>query len=328
MNSPKSRQGSEDTVAVVIPCFRVEATIESVVRQVPQWVRHIIAVDDASPDDTRRVLESIREWEPRLDVVCNETNCGVGGAMVLGFRRALELGASIVVKVDGDGQMDPGAIGSLVEPLRRGVADYAKGNRFRHTAELRSMPLHRLVGNVLLTFMTKLASGCWHVFDVQNGFVAITSDALRHIDIERLDNGYFFENSMLAEVSICRFAVIDVPMPARYGDETSHLRPHKVAFTFPVKLAQLLARRVFLNYVVLDVSPVALYLFSGIALWFFSLAFGGYHWWRSIESGIPASAGTVVLALVPLLTGFHLFLQAFELDIQNSPRPRDIHSHR
>jgi glycosyltransferase involved in cell wall biosynthesis len=319
---------SQSDVAVVIPCYRVEREITAVIRAMPSWVDRIIAVDDASPDGTYEILEKLGTEEPRLVILRNDENQGVGGATVAGFQEALRLGSSIIVKIDGDGQMEPALIGTLIEPLRDGIADYAKGNRFRHTAELGAMPVHRLIGSVVLTFLTKLASGCWHVFDVQNGFVAITSEALKQIDFRRIDRGYFFENSMLAEVNIRRFGVIDVPIPARYGDEQSSLRPHRIALTFPFKLARLFSRRVFYQYVVYDVSPVALYMFAGTVLWTFSLIFGGYHWWRSITSGATASAGTVVLALVPLLTGFHLFLQAFELDIQNSPRPKGNRSGR
>lgn len=309
-------------VAVVIPCYRVEPFIEAVIRSLPGWVQYIIAVNDASPDGTQAVLEKLAATDPRLRVMRHEKNGGVGRAMTTGFSEALKLEADIVVKMDGDGQMDVSYLPHLLVPLLDGRADYAKGNRFRHTKALVNMPKRRLVGNIGLTFLSKLATGYWHVFDVQNGYLAIRREALAQIPLEKLDAGYTFENSMLALLNIEDTPVADVPMPARYGDEVSSMSLFRVFFAFPPRLLKMLVRRIGLKYLIYDVSPISIYAILSVLFMSFSLVFGGYHWWLSYSSAVPASTGTVVLALLPFLMAFELLLQAVQLDIQRSPRPR------
>jgi len=310
------------SLAVVVPCYNVEGQVEEVVRSLPAWVSHVIAVNDASTDGTAEVLERLAAEIPRLHVFGHPANRGVGGAMVTGYREALRAGADLIVKVDGDGQMDVAGLPDLLRPLLEGRADYAKGNRFRHVKDLQRMPKMRLLGNIVLTFMTKMASGYWHIFDAQNGYLAITRDALRSIPLEKIDNSYAFENSMLSLLNIENRPVVDVPMPAIYADEVSSMSLAKVVFSFPPKLLRMFLRRLFLKYLVYDVSPISLYMFSGSVFLAFGLLFGGFHWWRSIQTQVAAPTGTVVLALLTFLMGFILFLQAVNLDIVNSPRPR------
>ncbi len=314
------------TVAVVIPCYRVEDHIEGVIRSLPDWITHVIAVNDASPDSTASILARLAEDMPRLRVKEHLENGGVGAAMTTGFREALKLGASYVVKMDGDGQMDPIEIPRLLAPLIDGRADYAKGNRFRRAGDIAQMPKLRLVGNVILTFLTKMASGYWHVFDVQNGYFAITREALAKLQLEAIERSYAFENSMLCQLNIQNASVIDLPMPAIYGEEKSSMSLLRVSLTFPVKLLRMLVYRVFSKYLFHDVSPIAIYSLVGSCLFTFSFLFGSFHWWRSATTAVPASTGTVILALLPFLMGFSLFLQAIDLDIRSSPRPRSTRS--
>ena len=309
-------------VAVVLPCYNVEQTIESVVQSIPEWVTEIIAVNDASRDGTQSVLDALSARRQNLTVLRHETNGGVGAAMRTGYRHALTLAADIVVKVDADGQMDLTRLASLLLPLLRGEADYAKGNRFRHPEGLRRMPWPRLLGNIVLTFMTKLATGYWHVFDVQNGFVAITRSALTAVPLDDLDSSYAFENSMLTLLNIEGQAVVDVPMPAIYADEQSHMNLAWVAVTFPRKLAGMFARRILLRHLLRDVTPVGAYLVAGLPLLAFSVIFGGWHWGASLVTGLAAPTGTIILALLTFLTGFILTAQAVNFDITQTPKPR------
>jgi glycosyltransferase involved in cell wall biosynthesis len=321
----RQQTGRRDTglnLVVVLPCYNVESQVEEVIRSLPSWVTHAIAVNDASTDGTAEVLEGLAAEIPRLHVVGHPSNRGVGGAMVTGFREAMRAGADLVVKVDGDGQMDIADLPVLLRPLLEGRADYAKGNRFRHVKDLDHMPRMRLLGNIALTFMTKMASGYWHVFDAQNGYLAITREALESLPLEKIDHSYAFENSMLSLLNIENRPVVDVAMPAIYADEVSSMSLAKVVFSFPPKLFRMFLRRLFLKYVIYDVSPVSLYTLFGSVFLLFGLLFGGYHWWQSILTGVPAPTGTVVLALLTFLMGFILFLQAVNLDIINSPRPR------
>lgn len=306
------------SVAVVIPAYRVEREIADVVAGMPDFVDRILVVDDASPDATSAVVEALRD--PRVMLVRHAVNKGVGGAMATGFRAALETGAQLIVKCDGDGQMDPRDIGSLLRPLLSGRAEYAKGCRFHHFGDLSRMPRVRLGGNIGLTFLTKLASGYWHVLDPQNGFVAIRSDVLRRLPIDRLARGYFFENDMLIRLNALEARVEDVPLPSRYGGEESSLRPGRILVEFPFRLLAGFFRRLFWRYVFYDVSPVALFFLSGAALFLFGTVFGAYHWIRNAARAIPTPTGTVILAAMPVILGFQLLLQAMVLDVQNSPR--------
>jgi glycosyltransferase involved in cell wall biosynthesis len=306
-------------IAVVIPAFRVEEELAGVLARIPASIDSVFVVDDASPGSIRSAVESAAD--PRVVLLRHETNQGVGGAMITGFRAALKAGVDIIVKCDGDGQMDPRDIPVLVRPLIDGRAEYAKGCRFHHFDELSRMPLVRLLGNIGLTFLTKLSSGYWHVLDPQNGFVAIRADVLRRIRWERLSRRFFFENDMLIRLNSIEARVCDIPFPSEYGDEPSSLRPGQILFAFPPRLVLGFFRRVLWRYVFFDVSPVAIFLFFGIPLALGGFSFGVYEWIANFRRGILTNAGTVMLAAVPLILGFQLVLQALVLDVANSPRP-------
>ena len=211
-------------------------------------------------------------------------------------------------------------LGALLDPLIEHGYDYAKGNRFLASESLASMPRHRLFGNVVLTFMTKLASGYWQIFDPQNGYTAITNEALRAIELDSLHKRFFFENDMLVHLSVLSRKVIDVPIPARYGDEHSKLSPFKAAVTFPFLLFLRFFYRVYQKYILRDFSPIALFLILGILLFGWGAAFGIYLWIESIGSEHLTPTGTIMLSLLPLILGFQLLLQAIVMDINETPK--------
>jgi dolichol-phosphate mannosyltransferase len=306
------------TVAVILPAYRAEAQISSVLGRIPAFVDRVFVVDDASPDSTGAAAESVRD--PRIRVLRHEENQGVGGAMATGFRAALEEGADIVVKCDADGQMNPQDIGALIRPLLDGAAEYSKGCRFHHPSELKTMPTVRRAGNLGLTFLMKLASGYWHILDPQNGFVAIRREVLSRIRIDRLARDYFFENDLLIRLNALEARVADVPLPSRYGDEPSSLKPGRVLLGFPIRLLGGFLRRLFWRYVFYDVSPVSVLVLFGSVLFLFGAIFGAYHWIWGVIHNQPTQTGTVIVAAVPFILGFQLLLQALVLDIQNSPR--------
>ena len=242
--------------------------------------------------------------------------------MLTGYRECLRLGADIIVKMDGDGQMDPRFMPSLIAPLALGEADYAKGNRWHHGASLHQMPALRRVGNLGLSFLTKLCSGHWKIFDPCNGYTAVHADALKHMDLDRIARDYFFEISMLVELGIVGAAIRDVPMPAVYGDETSSLRIGRIVRSFPHRMAKALVRRVWRQHFIREFGPTGLFLVSGGALALWAIVFGGYAWGRSWLSGVPATSGTVMLSAMPFLMGFQLLLQALMMDMaDDSARP-------
>lgn len=261
-----------------------------------------------------------RTGDPRVRLIHHERNEGVGGATITGYRCAREAGADVIVKIDGDGQMDPSQIDKLVAPILAGEADYTKGNRFIHVRALRRMPLGRRIGNLGLSFMTKASSGYWDVFDPTNGYTAIDGALVDELDWESVDRRWFFESSMLIELGLARAVVRDVYIPARYANERSSLSMRSALVRFPVRLFFGLLRRLWLRYFVMDFSAIALFIVTGLAFVGFGMVWGAYHWMRSAQTGTEASTGTVMIAVVPAILGAQLLLQAIVLDIQNAPR--------
>jgi len=304
-------------VTVIIPAYRAAGTIEKVLHGIPGWVDSIIVVDDASPDETGARVRAVAD--PRVRLLVHEVNHGAGGAMVTGYRQALLDGSDICVKMDADDQMDPVHLPALIEPLVSGRADYAKGNRFHDARALGQMPLIRKIGNAALSFLIKAASGQWHVFDPTNGYTAIHRVALAELDLPQLHPRYFFESSMLILLQRLSAVVEDVPMPARYGDESSHLSVTRTLFEFPWLLLRQGLRRIAWQYFVADFNAVSLFLVSGIPLIAFGTAFGLYHWIDNSRRQVLTATGTVMLAVLPLILGFQMLLQALVLDVQNAP---------
>jgi dolichol-phosphate mannosyltransferase len=317
MTNPQPN-GRPAHIAVVVPCYRVAGQIARVIRGIPDWVRTIVCVDDCSPDDSGERLR--RLGDPRVVVLRHEHNQGVGGAVVTGYRECLRRGADIIVKMDGDDQMDAGHLPTLVEPLLVGQADYAKGNRWADLERLQTMPAVRRLGNLALSFAIKLCSGHWQIFDPCNGYTAIRAGVLRQLPLDRLAADYYFETSMLVQLNVARAVVQDVPIPARYADEKSSLRIGRVLRRFPAALLRSLLHRIWHRHFLRDFGPCALFLASGLVLIAWSLVFGGWHWLQSAWTQTPATAGTVMLAALPFLMGFQLLLQASVLEMNQRDR--------
>lgn len=307
----------EHRIAVVAPAFNEERFISKFLGNLPAYIDEIIVVDDCSQDGTLQVAASFND--ARVHVLKTPHNQGVGGAMVTGYRRVLAGDSQIVVKMDGDDQMDPDYLPHLLDAIIEQDYDYAKGNRFV-SGNLAVMPKHRLFGNMVLTFLTKLASGYWHIFDPQNGYTAIKTDALRTLALDKIHHGYFFENDMLFHLNLHGYRVTDVPIPPRYGTEESDINLLRVATTFPLLFLRRFFSRIYQRFVLRDFSPIALFMFSGLALFLWGVIFGAYLWIISIASGHLTSTGTIMLSILPLILGFQLLLQAIVLDIQETPK--------
>jgi glycosyltransferase involved in cell wall biosynthesis len=307
-------------IAAVIPAYRVEAHIVQVLEALPDYLTHVIVVDDASPDSTPDLVAAATQRDARRALIRHPSNQGVGGAMITGFQKALELGAQIIVKIDGDGQMDPADLPALLLPLIEGQADYTKGNRFRDFRSLQRMPFVRRIANMALSFATKAASGYWNCFDPANGFFAIRAEVLARLPFEQLDRGYFFETSMLANLYMLEAFVLDVPIPARYGTEVSNLSIYRSAIEFPVKLIATFIRRIALKYFMYDFSMLSVYLLVGIPLLLFGLIFGITKWIQYAQLGTTAPTGTIMLPTLSLIVGIQILLSAIEIDMQAVPR--------
>ena len=311
--------GPDQTIAVVIPSFRVTAHVLDVIARIGPEVATIFVVDDACPDGSGDfVTRNCRD--PRVRVIRHEHNRGVGGAMITGYRAALDAGVDIVVKIDGDGQMDPTLISRIARPVATRQADYAKGNRFHSLWNVRRMPRVRLYGNAGLSFMTKLSSGYWGIFDPTNGYTAIHAAALEHIEFANVSERYFFETDMLINLGNARAVVADVPMEAVYGDEVSNLHIRKELWPFLRTHLREMSKRIFYTYFLRDFSPASLQLLFGALFLLFGAIYGSAQWYHSISSGQVASTGTVMIAVLPIILGVQFLLNFLSYDMANEPR--------
>lgn len=319
--SPDSRPSeARPRVAVVLPCYRVRGQLGDVLAAIGPEVSLIYCVDDACPEQSGDVAAEAARRDGRIRVVRNPRNLGVGGAVVAGYRRALADGAEIIVKLDGDGQMDPRLVPELIRPLVRGEADYVKGNRFYRPEGLRTMPWGRLVGNAGLSFLAKLSTGYWNLFDPTNGLTAIRASVADLLPLERLARGYFFETDVLFRLNTLRAVVTDVPMDARYAGEASSLRPLGALLKFPLYHARSFVKRLFYNYFLRDFSMASLNLVLGACLVTFGVTFGLVEWTKGAMTTVLASPGTVMLAALPVILGFQLLLSFVHFDMAAVPR--------
>lgn len=306
-------------VAVVIPCYRVTASIEAVVAAIGDEVWRIYCIDDASSDDTAVSIASAAGRDARVRLISRQANGGVGAAVVDGMRAAIADGATIIVKVDGDGQMNPAFIPDFVDPIRQGEADFVKGNRFFSLDGVARMPTLRLVGNAGLSFFAKLSTGYWDLFDPANGYIAIHAEVARLLPLDRLHRRYFFESDLLFRLATIRARVIELPLETVYADETSHLSELRCLVTFPVLHARNFAKRLFYNYILRNFSTASLSLAAGIVSTAFGLIYGAQHWLMSMRTNEVASAGTVMLSALPVLVGIQLLLSFLSQDVALTP---------
>lgn len=310
-------------ISVVIPTYKAKNHILKVIEEIGPEVQRIYVVDDACPEGSGQFVSS-RCKDQRVFVITHSENAGVGGAVMTGYAAAIADGMEILVKIDSDGQMDPSLIPYFVLPIVEGEADYTKGNRFFDLEKVRSMPTARLLGNAVLSFMCKLSSGYWNLFDPTNGFTALHADVARLLPFSKISRRYFFETDMLFRLNTLRAVVVDLPMEAKYSDEISNLKIHKVVGEFLIKHVRNFLKRIFYNYYLRDLSIASLELPLGLALFSFGVVYGGYNWFDSASSGVPTLAGTVMLSALPILAGMQLLLAFIGYDIAAVPT-RPIH---
>lgn len=306
-------------IALVIPCFRVTEHIIEVLDSIDPLVSYIFVIDDGCPDGTGRLIEE-RIKDERVKVLYHHTNQGVGASVISGYRAALLTDANIIVKLDGDGQMDASNIPSLIQPIVDGSADYTKGDRLDSLVSLIQFPGIRLIGNIALTLLNKISSGYWNVKDPTNGFTAIHVDVLRILPLEMLSKRYFFESDMLFRLNIMRAVVQDVPINAIYGSERSNLSILKSLLSFPFKLFVNFHKRLIYNYYLRDISAASIELLLGIVLWWFGIFFGLSAYVKTMSDGLAATTGTVMISVLPIILGFQLILAFISYDVDNYPK--------
>ncbi|MGA3013010.1 MAG: glycosyltransferase family 2 protein [Bacteroidales bacterium] len=306
-------------VAVIIPSFNVKDSILGVLSEIGPEVKKIYVVDDACPQGSGNFVKE-NCTDSRVEVLFNPRNLGVGGAVIAGYKKALEDGCTIMVKIDGDGQMEPSLISKFIDPILRKEADYVKGNRFYDLEYLRKMPGIRRFGNAILSFISKMSCGYWNLMDPANGFTAISAKALRHLPLEKIDKRFFFESDMLFRLNTIRAVALDFPMYSEYGSEKSNLKISGVLFRFPFKYLNRFIKRIFYNYFLRDFNIGSLELVMTTIFFLFGFIFGGLHWISSLQTLHPATAGTVLLAGLPIILGFQSLLAFLHYDLTNIPQ--------
>lgn len=306
-------------IGVIIPCYRVTRYVVDVIDAIGPEVDAIFAVDDCCPENSGNFIE-LNCKDPRVSVLRHDVNRGVGGAVITGYMACLAADVDILVKVDGDGQMDPRLIPQFVAPILSGEADYTKGNRFFLISEVRRMPSVRLIGNACLSFITKLSSGYWSIFDPTNGYTAIHRRALEAIDHRTLSQRYFFETDMLIRLGEVRAVVLDVPMRPVYGDEISNLRIGNIFGEFLRKHLHATARRILYSYFLRDFNAASISFLFGLAFLLFGIVFGAFEWMDSARRGEPATTGTVFLAALPIIMGMQMMQFFLSYDTNAEPK--------
>ncbi|MBF0539353.1 MAG: glycosyltransferase family 2 protein [Nitrospirae bacterium] len=307
--------------AVVIPAYKVADKIEVVVRSIPASIDTIIVVDDKCPQRSGDVAAATQgSSNGRVVVLYNDVNMGVGGAVVCGLKKAIELGCDIIVKMDGDGQMDAAYLDDLIAPLLNGEADYTKGNRFMNFTALKTMPKVRLFGNSVLSFLLKISSGYWNIIDPTNGYTAIHRRAVEKLNLEGIAQRYFFESDMLINLNIINAVVRDIDIPARYGDEDSSLSILKTSLEFPPRLLKGFLRRIFFKYFLYDFNMASIYIIIGLPMFIFGSTLGVVEWMDSIINATVKTSGTIMLVALPIIVSLQMLLQAIAIDIDSVPK--------
>jgi len=307
-------------IAVVIPAYKATAHLEQVIKGLPEIVDHIIVVDDKCPQNSGKIALNLQREDQRIIVIFHNENQGVGGAVVTGYKKALELDCDVVVKMDSDDQMDASYLPDLIKPLVEKQADYAKGNRFVDFKALRSMPGLRLFGNSILSFLVKACSGYWNMMDPTNGYTAISKCALQKINLDKVSKRFFFETDMLIRLNIQNTIVKDVPIPARYGNEKSTLSIRSTLFRFPFLLIKGLTKRFILKYLIYDFNMASVYIITGTPMLLWGIFYGLYKWVENTINHVATPTGTIMLSVLPLILGTQFVIAAINIDINSTPK--------
>ena len=308
-------------IAVVIPCYKVSRHILKVISNIPQEVSTIILVDDQCPEKTGEfVAKNIND--PRVTILINSINLGVGGATKAGYLEAIQHHADIIVKLDGDGQMNPEDIPKLTRVITEEKYNYAKGNRFFTIKNVKQMPIVRKFGNLVLSFMSKLSTGYYEIFDPNNGFTAIDSEYLTQLPLDDIDNRYFFESDMLYQLNLLGAKVLDIPLPTIYKDEHSSLSIWQSVIIFPKKHLINFIKRIIYTYYLRDFNIASVQLLVGTIFFWWGLALGLTTWLHNMKNGVSSATGTIMLVGILIITGVQLLLSFLNFDMRSQKRIR------
>jgi glycosyltransferase involved in cell wall biosynthesis len=306
----------DKTIAVVVPAYNEEKLIGKTLQWIPAFVDHIVVVDDASRDRTGDVVRSHQKGDPRIIYLPHERNEGVGGAIATGYKWAREKNVDITAVMAGDAQMDPADLPKLIDPVVEGTADYSKGNRLFTGKAWRVIPKTRYFGNALLSFLTKIASGYWHVADSQSGYTAVNLEVLKTIDLDTIYKRYGMPNDFLVRLNVYQFRVKDVPVNPVYGiGERSGIKIYRIVFTLSLLLIKLFLWRLKEKYVIRDFHPLVLFYLLGFVLTPIGVLFGLYLLALRIFVG-PVAATSALFAAFFAISGLQSLFFAMWFDME------------
>ncbi len=306
----------EKSVCVVVPCHNEESQIADVIKTMPEYVDKIVAVDDKSSDNTIKVIKECQKTHPKVELISLMFNQGCGGALAAGYKWVRDNGYDLAVRMDGDGQMHPGDLPALLDPVAEDRADYSKGNRLFTGKAFKKIPKTRYFGNGLLSLLTKIASGYWHIADSQSGYTVINKRALHAIDWDKMYKRYGQPNDILVRLNVENFRVVDVPVEPVYNvGEKSGIKIHKVIFTISYLLLKLFFWRMKEKYIIRDFHPLVFFYSIGF---FFGCA-TLFLFWRVfivwyLEGHIPSI--NVLAAMFSFMSATQFTLFAFWFDME------------
>jgi glycosyltransferase involved in cell wall biosynthesis len=306
-------------ISVVIPCFRVRLHILQLIKSIGPEVHAIYIVDDKCPDKSGEFVKK-ESNDPRVKIIFSKINLGVGGAVMLGYQKAIADGCHIIIKLDGDGQMDPSLIPKFIEPIILGHADYTKGNRFFNLEALYKMPKTRVLGNSILSFMSKFSTGYWNLFDPTNGYTAIHSNVAKLLPFKKISHRFFFESDILFRLYLLRAVVIDIPMESKYENEKSNLVIHSIVLEFLTKHSKNFIKRIFYSYFLRDMSAASFEFLFGLFFLSFGLIYGISNWLEYLKAGTNAPSGIVMLSAMPIIIGIQFLLAFIGYDVHMVPK--------
>lgn len=306
------------TIGVIVPAFNEERLVSKTLGNIPLFVDKIIVVNDASTDKTRERILAEKSKQKRIILIDHEINKGLGASLADGYLRALELNLQIIAVMAGDNQMDPRDLKSLVLPVAKGDADYAKGNRLLVKDVSKIMPKHRFIGNIIATFFTKFATGYWPLIDPQCGYTAISREALEKIDIGSLRPGYGYNADILLRLNIFNFKITDIEVRPIYGEEKSGIKFFRYSLSMSFYLLKLFLRRLKEKYLIRDFHPLVLfYLLGFIDIFLISFPLAIRFFLLYFAYGV-APLTTLTILIFTLTMGFFSVSFAIWLDIENN----------
>jgi glycosyltransferase involved in cell wall biosynthesis len=306
----------DKTIAIIVPAYNEEKLIGKVLKTAPTFVDSVVVVDDASSDQTGEVVKTLQQEDPRIVYLLHPKNEGVGGAIATGYKWARDHAIAISVVMAGDAQMDPRDLPQLLDPVVDGEVDYTKGNRLFTGRAWEIIPKRRYLGNAVLSFLTKIASGYWHVADSQSGYGAVTLEVLRTIDLDRIYKRYGMPNDFLVKLNVYHFRVRDIPVNPVYGiGERSGIKIYKVVFTLSLLLLKLFLWRLKEKYIIRDFHPLVLFYLMGFILTPIGIVFGCYLLVYRLFIG-PVAATSALFAAFFAISGLQSLLFAMWFDME------------